>query len=38
MGQHRHETGAVSAGVDLQILGDTDEPGEVAALILHPGL
>ena len=36
--QHRHEAGAVRTGVDLQILGDADEPGEVAALILHPGL
>ena len=34
MGQDHHEAGAVCAGVDLQLLRDADEAGEVAALVL----
>ena len=34
MGQHHHEAGAVSPGVDLEILGDADKAGEVAAPVL----
>ncbi len=34
VGQDHHEGGLIRTGVDLQILGDADEPGEVVAPVL----